>query len=84
MPVYSPPKSLQSLAFDNVVKHMDSFWSVKYLKEWKHKHLLNVEGPFNILTTEMCHDIFRELINRKVLKKHHIYLLINPVSIKIQ
>ena len=83
MPVYSPPKSLKCLAFDNVVKHMDSLWSIKYLEDWENKHLLYVEGPFDILTPEMCHDIFRELIEKKVLKKHHIYLLINPVSVKI-
>ena len=76
MPVYPPPKSLQCLTFDNVVKHMDTLWSVKYLKEWEEN-----KGLFDILTTEMCHDIFRELIHRKKLKKHHIYLLINPVSV---
>ena len=38
-----------------------------------------VEGPFDMLTSEMCHDIFRAIVDKKILKKHHIYLLVNPV-----
>ena len=75
MPVYPPPKSLQCWAVDNVVN---------LIMDFKFKVKTEDNGLFNILTTEMCHDLFRELIRRKKLKKDHIYLLINPVSIKIQ
>ena len=75
MPVYPSPKSLECWAFDSVVN---------IIMDFKFNIKTEDNGFFNILTTDMCHDIFRELIHRKKLKKDHIYLLINPVSIEIQ
>ena len=82
MPKRIPVKSLKTLAEENIVKNVDNFWCVKYLRDWGDKHLLFVEGPFDCLGPEACHKILNELARKKVLKRHHIYLLINPVSLK--
>jgi len=78
MPQHAPPKTLKNLAFENIIKHVDSVWTSQYVKDWGNKHLLYVEGPFDILTPADCHWILSELAMRKILKRHHIYLLINP------
>ena len=50
MPQHAPPKTLKNLAFENIIKHVDSVWTSQYVKDWGNKHLLYVEGPFDILT----------------------------------
>lgn len=78
MPKHFPPKTLKNLAFENIIKNVDAVWTAKYVKDWGDKHLMYVEGPFDCLTPPDCHWILSELAMRRILKKHHIYLLINP------
>ena len=78
MPKHPPPKTLKNLAFENIIRHMDSVWTSQYVKDWGNTHLLYVEGPFDCLTPSDCHWILSELAMRRILKRHHIYLLINP------
>ena len=78
MPVHMPPKTLKNLAFQNIIKNVDKVWTSKYVEDWGDKHLLYVEGPFDCLTPSDCHWILSELAMRRILKRHHIYLLINP------
>jgi len=78
MPKHAPPKSLRSLAFENIIKNVDVVWTSQYVKDWGNKHLMYVEGPFDCLTPSDCHWILSELAMRRILKRHHIYLLINP------
>jgi hypothetical protein len=76
------PKALRTMALANIVKNADSVWCAQFIREMSHKHMLFVEGPFDNLTPEDCHTILDMLADRKVLKKHHIYLLVSPVSLK--
>lgn len=69
---------MKSIAFESIIKNIDNVWTRKYVKDWGDKHLLYVEGPFDCLTPVDCHSILTELASRKILKRHHIYLLINP------
>ena len=78
MPQHAPPKSLRNLAFENIIKNVDAVWTSQYVKDWGNKNLMYVEGPFDCLTPSDCHWIFSELAMRRILKRHHIYLLINP------
>lgn len=60
--------------------HLHKFYAV-FVFSFQDQHLLFVDSIFDdTLTPEMCHSILRELVDKKILKKHHIYLLINPVS----
>lgn len=78
MPKHPPAKSLKSIAFESIIRNIDNVWTSKYVKDWGDKHLLYVEGPFDCLTPGDCHSILTELAARKILKRHHIYLLVNP------
>ena len=78
MPKHASPKSLKKIAFEDILKHINDIWSSKYLEDWKDKHLLYVEGPFDCLTPEDSHMILQELAMRRILKRHHIYLLVSP------
>ncbi len=78
MPRHALPKSLKNVAFDCIIKNIDNFWGARYLEDWGDKHLAFVEGPFDCLRPVDCHWILSELAMRRILKRHHIYLLISP------
>ncbi len=40
----------------------------------------NFLGPFDTIQPQMCDTIINRLHSKRLLKRHHIYLLINPVS----
>ena len=78
MPVYPPPKSLRNLTLDNIVRNIE-FWCKSYVRDFGDKFVRFVEGPFDsCLTPKDCYLILNELATKKVLKKHHIHLLLNP------
>ena len=77
MPVYPAPKTLRNLTIDNILRNIE-FWCKNYVRDFGDKFVRFVEGPFDCVTPKDCYLILNELATRKVLKRHHIYLLINP------
>lgn len=79
MPRHAPAKSLKHQCIDNVIKHIDSVWCKDFLATmFNQSHWLHILGPFDNIPAKLCHEIFMILRERKLLKKHHVYLLINP------
>ena len=76
MPLHQPPKCLKDLALENIAKNIE-FWCYKYKRDFPNGTPF-VVGPFDCITPEDCQNIINDLAAKKVLKKHHIYLLVNP------
>jgi len=84
MPRRSPAKSLKDTCIESIVANMESVWSVAYKKAVKASPAgqadkwIYVLGPFDGLPSSLAHAIFVRLKERKMLRKHHIQLLIGP------
>lgn len=62
-----------------ICTHMDSLWCKQFIEELFGKgHYRYVVGPFDDLPATLIHQLFMRLKERKLLRKHHLYLLINP------
>lgn len=71
--------SLADICIQNVLTNMETLWCQNFIEHlFKRAHWLHVIGPFDALPPKLCHDIFERMIERKLLRKHHIYLLIHP------
>ena len=72
-------RGLAEQCVDNIVSNMDTVWCKEFLTGlFGQSHWLYVMGPFDTLPFDLVHRIFVRLKDRKMLRKHHIYLLINP------
>ena len=72
-------KSLVDLCVDNVVAHVDALWAKDFLLSYHGQaHWLFTLGPFDTLPASLAHKIWLNLKNRKLLRKHHVYLLLHP------
>jgi len=76
--------SLKYLCLQNIAKFIDSVWCAHFLDHlFGHGHWLYVLGPFDHIPPSLAHDIFVHLKNKKLLRKHHIYLLLSPFAKKL-
>lgn len=72
-------KSLVDLCVDNVVTHVDDLWAKDFLLHYHgQSHWRFTLGPFDTLPAGLAHRIWIHLKNRKLLRKHHVYLLVHP------
>ena len=71
--------TLKELCLRNVTNKIDSYWCKDFLdKYYGSTHFMYVLGPFDELPPNLIHDIWLCLKTRKLVKKHHGYLLISP------
>ncbi|XP_059094084.1 uncharacterized protein LOC131889094 [Tigriopus californicus] len=77
-------RSLAHICIKNVIANMENLWCRKFVEHFfKQAHWLYVIGPFDSLPPKLCHDIFESMIERKLLRKHHVYLMIHPNFTKL-
>ena len=73
--------TLKQLCLNSIADKMDSYWCRDFLeKYYGHTHFVYVIGPFDELPPNLIHDIWLCLKTRKLLRKHHSYLLVSPYA----
>jgi len=76
--------SLKHLCLQSIAKFIDEIWCADFLQHlFGLSHWLYVVGPFDHIPPSLAHTIFVHLKNHKLLRKHHIYLLISPYAKKL-
>jgi len=74
-------KSLQKICIENICKHIDTVWCKHFIENYyKKSHYRYVIGPFDELPPSIIQEIFVFLKKKKLLRKHHLYLLISVYS----
>jgi len=73
--------SLKSLCLRNISEHLDSLWCRRFLDYYSGTaHFIYIIGPFDQLPPSLIQDLWVYLKQRKLIRKHHIYLLISPYT----
>jgi len=73
--------TLKELCLASISCHMDSLWCRRFLDYYAGTaHFMYVIGPFDQLPSSLIQDIWVYLKQRKLLRKHHIYLLVSPYA----
>jgi len=73
--------SLKSLCLRNISEHLDSLWCKRFLDYYSGTaHFMYIIGPFDQLPPSLIQEIWVFLKQRKLLRKHHIYLLLSPFT----
>jgi len=71
--------SLKELCLKSITNKIDSHWCKHFLDYYKGTtQYFYVLGPFDELPPSLIHDIWLCLKRRKLLRRHHGYLLISP------
>jgi hypothetical protein len=80
MPLRKPVSTLKQLTMDNILRHMDSFHCKSFLEtlykqntRWRF-----VLSPFDDLPVKLCHEVLIALKEKKMMRKHHVNLLVSP------
>jgi len=72
---------LKSLCLRSICEHLDSLWCKRFLDYYSGSaHYMFIIGPFDQLPPSLIQDIWVYLKQRKLIRKHHIYLLISPYT----
>ena len=72
-------RSLKELCLVNIIRNIDSYWYKDFLdKYFGNTHFMYILGAFDDLPPKLIHDLWLCLKTRKVLRKHHAYILISP------
>ena len=75
---------LKELCLRSITNKIDSYWCRDFLEKYSGTiHFMYVLGPFDDLSPNLIHDIWLCLKRRKLLRKHHGYLLISPYLTKL-
>ena len=75
---------LKELCLRSITNRIDSYWCKDFLEKYSGTiHFMYVLGPFDDLPPNLIHDIWLCLKRRKLLRKHHGYLLISPYLTKL-
>jgi len=78
-PDQAPAASLKSLCLTNIAVHADSLWCRNFLDHYYGTaHFLYVLGPWDELPAPLLAELWAEMRRRKLLRRHHAYLLISP------
>jgi len=73
--------SLKTLCLRNIAEHLDTVWCKRFLDYYSGTaHFMFIIGPFDQLPPSLIQDLWVHLKQRKLLRKHHIYLLISPYT----
>jgi len=72
---------MKSLCLRSISENMDSLWCRRFLDYYSgNAHYMYVIGPFDQLPPSLIQDLWVYLKQKKLLRKHHIYLLISPYT----
>jgi len=73
--------SLKNLCLHNILANIDRVWCRHYLQRYHGTgHFIFVLGPFDDLPPSLIQELWLLLKSRKMLRKHHIYLLVSPFA----
>eukprot|EP00092_Neocalanus_flemingeri_P039677 GFUD01043209.1.p1 GENE.GFUD01043209.1~~GFUD01043209.1.p1 ORF type:complete len:508 (-),score=130.51 GFUD01043209.1:39-1562(-) len=76
--------SLKTLCLRNISEHLDSLWCRRFLDYYYGSaHFMYIIGPFDQLPPSLIQDLWVHLKQRKLLRKHHVYLLISPYTLAL-
>lgn len=71
--------TLKELCLRSIVSKIDNYWYKDFLDNYYGSiHFMYLLGPFDDLPPDLIHDIWLCLKTRRLLRKHHGYLLISP------
>jgi len=74
-------RSLKVLCLHSVAENLDSLWCKHFLDFYfGNGHFIYVIGPFDQLPPSLIHDIWVFMKKRKLVRKHHAYLLLSPFA----
>jgi len=72
---------LKELCLASIAVNLDNLWCRRFLDYYAGTaHFMYTIGPFDQLPSCLIQDIWVYLKQRKMLRKHHIYLLISPYT----
>lgn len=72
-------RSLKELCLLNIIAHTDSLWYKDFLdKYFGTTHFMYILGAFDDLPYKLIHELWLCLKRRRLLRKHHAYILISP------
>ena len=72
-------RSLKELCLINIIAHIDSLWYKDFLdKYFGTTHFMYILGAFDDLPYKLIHELWLCLKRRRLLRKHHAYILISP------
>jgi hypothetical protein len=73
--------SLKYLSLVSIGNFIDKIWCQHFIKYmFGQSYWRYIIGPFDSIPPGLTHDIFLHLKERKLLRKHHIFLLISPYA----
>jgi len=73
--------SLKCLCLSSISDHLDSVWCRRFLDYYSGTaHFMYVIGPFDQLPPSLIQELWIYLKRKKLIRKHHIYLLISPYT----
>ena len=71
--------SLKQLCLRSITDNIDSYWYKDFLSQGYYlDNLLYILGPLDEIPPDLIHEVWLCMKRRKLLKKHHSYLLISP------
>jgi len=73
--------SLKALCLTNIAANLDKLWCRHFLQRYYGQgHFLYILGPFDDLPPALVALLWGHLKARRMLRKHHLYLLISPYA----
>ena len=73
--------SLKALCLANIAANMDKLWCKHFMQRYYGQgHFLYILGPFDELPPALTGLLWGHLKARRMLRKHHLYLLISPYA----
>jgi len=73
--------TLKKLCLASISLNLDTLWCRRFLDHYAGTaHFMYVIGPFDQLPSCLIQEIWIYLKQRKMIRKHHIYLLISPYT----